>query len=186
MKKFLFMLGMTVLFMLIVFACEFLGFVSPYLWVFAGAIGVLLGAAPIMAMAKKWQHFGVYALNTLIWVVCMSFMGEDTRISVLLFMIFVSLTAELVRYLMGYQSKKGMLISYGIFGLFPAASIINLWIDPDYYYAGAIEELNVEYADKLMTFNNPVGFFACMAVTFVAGLCGVIIAEKIFKQKVTI
>ena len=187
MKKILFTPGMILLFVLIVFASEFLGFISPYLWVFAGAVGVLAGVGPVMALAKKWQHFGVYALTTLVWIVIMALAGEVSGTSVILFMIFVSLTAELVRYLIGYQSKNGVLMSYAVFGLFPAASLIKLWIDPDFYYAGAIEELNsVEYADKLMTFNNPVGFFAFIAVTFVAGLCGVVLAEKIFKDKVTL
>lgn len=53
MKQILFYIGMALLFILIVFACEFLGFLSPYLWVYAGAFGALLGAAPIMAMAKN-------------------------------------------------------------------------------------------------------------------------------------
>ncbi len=137
MKQILFYIGMALLFILIVFACEFLGFLSPYLWVYAGAFGALLGAAPIMAMAKKWKKFGVYAANTAIFIIAM-------------------------------------------------ASIITLWIDPTTYYAGAVEELNTAYADKLMTFNNPVGFFSFIAVTFVAGLCGVIIAEKLSKGKISL
>lgn len=186
MKQILFYIGMALLFILIVFACEFLGFLSPYLWVYAGAFGALLGAAPIMAMAKKWKKFGVYAANTAIFIIAMAAMGEVSGTAVILFMIFVTLTAELVRYMIGYNSKKGVLISYAIFGIFPTASIITLWIDPTTYYAGTVEELNTAYADKLMTFNNPVGFFSFIAVTFVAGLCGVIIAEKLSKGKISL
>ena len=186
MKRILFYGGMMLLFLLIVFACEFLGFLSPDLWVYAGAFGALLGAAPIMAMTKKWKHFGVYTVTMAIFIIVMAAMGEVSGTAVILFMVFVTLTAELIRYMIGYNSQKGVMISYAVFGIFPTASIIKLWIDPDGYYAGAIEELNTAYADKLMTFNNPVGFFSFLAVTFVAGLCGAIIAEKCWKEKISL
>jgi len=57
-------LGYAVLYVVTVFATAFLGYLSPYAWVFFPVVAALLGALSYYSVAVRWQKFGVGTLSS--------------------------------------------------------------------------------------------------------------------------
>ena len=110
--------------------------------------------------------------------------GEITSPAVIVAMLVVAVVAEVVRFILGYSTQRGIRIGYAIMSIFTAFTLLPLWIDPDMYYESAMEEIGkTEYADSLMKLSNPVALVLLIVLCFLGGYLGTIIAEKLFKEK---
>ena len=187
MKKYLFPVGMFLIYFVIVFACEVLGFLSPLLWVYFGVLASLLAAAPVMAAAARSNKIGTIALFPIFYLVIMFLLGEASHSVVIICIILVSVLAEVVRKLAGYQKQLSLRLGYAVAAVAPGMYMLPLWVKTDWYYEGAVAEMGSQaYADSLMKFATPLGLIALIVLCFAVGYLGALIAEKRFKNKVRI
>lgn len=185
MKKVLSLVGLEVLYFIIGFGCMFLGFLSPFCWVYQPIIAAFLAATPVLMVCKSHRKFGGLLILPAIFALIMIVMREITGVPRIAAIVVVLLAAEAIRYFMGYDSQNSARIGYAIVSLVPACSLLLLWLDKESYYTGAVEEMgSVAYADGLMAIATPLGLLALIVGTIIAGYLGAVVSEKIFKSKV--
>lgn len=182
MKKVLKTILLIVVYMVLVSIPSFLGYLSPMLWVCYPVVSAFLCAAPVMLAGKRWLKFGAVCIFPLIFAVLMIAMGEITFVESIVAVIAIPLLAELVRGIVGYGNQKGLRISYAIAAVAPALQLLPLWTCPEWYYAGALEEMGSEdYANSLMAMSTPFYLILLIVLTLIVGWLGAVVAERIFK-----
>ncbi|MFC2822047.1 MAG: MptD family putative ECF transporter S component [Spirochaetales bacterium] len=184
MKKILFAILLAVIYFAITLGCMFLGFVSPVLWVYQPVISAFLAATPVLIACRNWKKFGAVLIFPAVLTVLLIFSGEASGTFRICSLLIVLAASELVRKLMGYESKNGARLSYAVVSLIPICPILLLWLDTKFYYSGAVSEMGQAYANSLMKMATPFGLILLIALTFLAGYLGAIVSEKIFKDKV--
>ena len=70
------LLGFAVLYVVSVFATAFLGYLSPFAWVFFPVIAALLGSFSYYLLAVRWQQFGVSTLLSFLLAAFLLITGE--------------------------------------------------------------------------------------------------------------
>ncbi len=171
------------IYIVIIYGCSFLGFVSPTAWIFQPVLGAFLAATPVLMVAKGWKGPGAIIVAPLVSTVLGILMGELSN-GVLIGMIMgLLIVSELVRYWIGYENPLSNRVGYAIVSLMPIVSTsLLLWINTDLYYNAAIEEMNsVAYADGLRAFASPGWLLVLVVLTMVSGYVGTIVSEKVFK-----
>lgn len=187
MKKYLFPAGMFLIYFVILFACEFLGFFSPLLWVYFSVVAALLAATPVMAAVARFNKIGTIAMFPIIYLLIMILLGEVSQPIVIAGVVLVSILAEVIRKLMSYKSQLGLRLGYAIAAVASGMYILPLWTKTEWYYEAAIEEMfSQDYADGLIKFATPLGLIAQIALSFAVGYLGTLIAEILFKNKVKV
>jgi putative ECF transporter S component (TIGR02185 family) len=184
-KEVLFIILGIIAYMVTVFVCEFLGYVSPALWVFATAMAAILGAVPAAYLMSKRRKFGILTLVGVLWALLMTASGEVWTAIIPVWCVAVAVIADVVRTVLGAGSRKALRISYPIFALMPFGQFISLWLNTDTYAAMAAVEMGTEgYATGLTAFATPVGLIGVLASILVCGVIGERIAEVIWRKKI--
>jgi energy-coupling factor transport system substrate-specific component len=184
-KKVLFTIIGIAAYMMTVFLCEFLGYVSPALWVFATAVAAIPGAIAAVYLMQLWRKFGALTLVGVLWALLMFVGGEVWTAIIPVWCIAVAVFADIVRAAWGMNNRNAMRISYPIFALMPFGQFISLWLHTDTYAAMAAEEMGTEgYAAGLTAFATPVGLIGVLAAILMCGAVGERIAEVIWKKKI--
>ena len=173
--------ALAVLYVVTVFATAFLGYLSPYAWVFFSAIAALLGAFSYYAVAVRWQKFGVGTLLAFVLAAFLLAVGECDLLEALL-MLLAGVLSDVIRQFIGNKSLKGQSLAYPILSIGVIAWILPLWTRTEWYYQGAAEELGIDYAKGLMTFASPWGLIAVVLTTAIAGFVGIQFAAKVIKS----
>ena len=109
-------LGLAVLYVVTVFATAFLGYLSPYAWVFFPVIAALLGALSYYSAAARWQKFGVGTLLAFILAAFLLAVGECDLTEALL-MLLAGVISDVIRQLIGNKSLKGQSLAYPILSI---------------------------------------------------------------------
>lgn len=184
MKKALSVSGLAVLYFIIAFAGEFLGFLSPALWVFSSAIAALFTAIPVTILLRKYPFRGISLVFPAAYLIAGLAMGEISKPEVVIGIIAVGMVAEIAHSILTPGSSKGTGITCAVISCVSACNLLPLWTRPDWYYQGAVEEMgSVEYAEGLMKFSNPAGLAVLIVLCLVIGYVGSVVTEKIFKNK---
>jgi energy-coupling factor transport system substrate-specific component len=185
-KKILFIILGIIAYMATVFICEFLGYLSPALWVFATAVAAIPGAISMVYLMSLWRKFGILTLVGVLWALLMIASGEVWTAIIPVWCVAVAVIADVVRTVLGADSRKALRISYPIFALMPFGQFISLWLCTDTYAAMAAEEMGTEgYATGLTAFATPVGLIGVLASILVCGVIGERIAEVIWSEKIS-
>ena len=172
-------LGLAVVYVVTVFATAFLGFLSPFAWVFFTVVAALLGAFTYHPMAVRWKEFGVGTLPAAVLAAFLLATGE-CNLSMALLMLLAGVASDIIRQLIGHATMKGQLLAYPVLSIGVIAWILPLWTRTEWYYQGATEELGANYAEGLMKFASPWGLLVVVLTTAVAGFVGILIAAKVF------
>jgi putative ECF transporter S component (TIGR02185 family) len=168
-----------------VFVCEFLGYVSPALWVFATAVAAIPGAVSVVYLMSVWRKFGILTLVGVLWALLMIASGEVWTAIIPIWCVAAAVIADAVRTVLGADSRKALRVSYPIFALMPFGQFISLWLNTDTYAAMAAEEMGTAgYAAGLTAFATPVGLLGVLAAILACGVIGERIAEVIWKKKI--
>jgi hypothetical protein len=168
-----------------VFVCEFLGYISPALWVFATAVAAIPGAVSVVYLMSVWRKFGILTLVGVLWTLLMIAGGEVWTAIIPVWCVAAALIADAVRTALGADSRKALRVSYPIFALMPFGQFISLWLNTDTYAAMAAEEMGTAgYAAGLTAFATPVGLIGVLAAILACGVFGERIAEVIWKKKI--
>lgn len=175
-------LGFTVLYVVTVFATAFLGFLSPYAWVFFPVVAALVGAFSYYLMAVKWQQFGVGSLLAIV-LAAFLFAVDECDLPNALLIVLAGVISDVVRQMVGYTTLNGMSMAYPVQSIGVIAWILPLWTRTEWYYNGAAEELGVDYANGLMTFSSIWGLLFVVLTTAIAGFVGIQFAAKIIRPK---
>jgi putative ECF transporter S component (TIGR02185 family) len=182
-KKVLFIIIGVIAYMATVFFCEFLGYVSPALWVFATAVAAIPGAISVVYLMQLRRNFGILTLVGVLWALLMIVSGEAWTAIIPVWCVAVAVIADVVRTALGSGSRKALRVSYPIFALMPFGQFISLWFDTDTYVAMAAEEMGTEgYAAGLTAFATPAGLVGVIAAIFVCGVIGERVAEVIWRK----
>jgi energy-coupling factor transport system substrate-specific component len=169
-----------------VFICAFLGYIGPAMWVFVTAAAALVGAVSVTYLMQLRRNFGVLTLTGVIWALLLIVSGEVWSAVIPIWCVVFAVIADVVRTILGADSKKAMRISYPIFALVPFGQYINLWLNTDTYTSMAAEEMGSQsYADGLASFATPLGFIGVIAVIIVCGIVGELLSEMIWKKKIS-
>jgi energy-coupling factor transport system substrate-specific component len=185
-KEVLFIILGIIAYTATVFVCEFLGYLSPALWVFATAVAAIPGAISVVYLMSAWRKFGILTLVGVLWALLMTASGEVWTAIIPVWCVAVAVIADVVRTVLGADSRKALRISYPIFALMPFGQFISLWLNTDTYAAMAAEEMGTEgYATGLTAFATPVGLIGVLASILVCGVIGERIAEVIWSKKIS-
>jgi energy-coupling factor transport system substrate-specific component len=185
-KEVLFIILGIIAYTATVFVCEFLGYLSPALWVFATAVAAIPGAISMVYLMSLWRKFGILTLVGVLWALLMTASGEVWTAIIPVWCVAVAVIADVVRTVLGADSRKALRISYPIFALMPFGQFISLWLNTDTYAAMAAEEMGTEgYATGLTAFATPVGLIGVLASILVCGVIGERIAEVIWSKKIS-
>lgn len=185
MKKvnYLQIVGFAVLYPVTVFATAFLGFLSPFAWVFYPVIAALLGAFSYLLVAVRWQKFGVGTLLALLLGAFLLAIGE-CDLSKSLLILLTGVLSDIVRQFVGHTSSTRISLAYPVLALGPIAWLIPLWTRTESYCQGATDELGANYAEGLRMCSSPWGLFAVVALTLIVGFIGIRLAAKILRVEV--
>jgi hypothetical protein len=173
--------ALAALYVVTVFATAFLGYLSPYAWVFFPAVAALLGAFSYYSVALRWQKFGVGTLLSFLLAAFLLAVGEcePSKASLIL---LAGVVADVIRLFFEQDVLKGISLTYPILSIGVIAWILPLWTRTEWYYQGAAEELGIDYAKGLMTFASPWGLLAVVLTTAIAGFVGIQFAAKVIKS----
>lgn len=184
MKKTLSIVGFSVLYFCIAFAGEFLGFLSPLLWVFSSGITALFTAIPVTILLHKYPFRGISLVFPAVSLIMGLAMGEISKPEVVIAIIAVGTVAEVAHGILTPGSSKGSRITCAVISCVSACYLLPLWTRTDWYYQEAVKEMgNVEYAEGLMKYSNPAELAILIVLCLVIGYVGSVLTEKIFKNK---
>jgi putative ECF transporter S component (TIGR02185 family) len=184
-KKVLFTIIGIAAYLMTVFVCEFLGYISPTLWIFATAVAAIPGAVSVVYLLSRWQKFGILTLIGVFWTLLLIAGGEMWNAAIPIWCLAVALIADGVRSALGANRKRALRICYPLFALMPFGQFISLWLDTDTYAAMAAEEMGMEeYAIGLTAYATPIGLMGVLAAILVCGVIGERMAEGIWKKKI--
>lgn len=175
-------IGFTVFYVVTVFATAFLGYLSPYAWVFFPVVAALFGAFSYYLTAEKWQKFGVGSLLAIV-LAAFLFAVDECDLPNALLIVLAGVGSDVVRQVVGNTSLIGKSLAYPILSIGVIAWILPLWTRTEWYYNGAAEELGLDYAEGLMQFASPWGLLVVVLTTAVAGFVGIQFTAKIIRSK---
>jgi hypothetical protein len=176
------LLGFAVLYVVSVFATAFLGYLSPFAWVFFPVIAALLGSFSYYLLAMRWQQFGVSTLLSFLLAAFLLAVGECDAPKASLILL-AGIVADMIRLFFEHNVQKAMSLAYPVQSIGVIAWILPLWTRTEWYYQGAAEELGIDYAKGLMTFANVGGLLLVVFTTAIAGFVGILFAAKIISSK---
>ena len=106
-------LAYTALYVVTVFATAFLGYLSPFAWVFFPVIAALLGSFSYYFLAKIWKLFGVSTLLSFLLAVFLLITGECDAPNASLILL-AGVAADMIRLFFEQNAQKAMFLAYPI------------------------------------------------------------------------
>ena len=175
-------LGMGLLYMLFVFAACFFGFFGPVCWAFFPVVAALLGSGTYFWLAARWQKFGVGTYTALLVCIFCLVTGEATGFLSKAIIVAGGVLADVVRLLVGNDSKKGLYSAYPFLAVGNIGWIVSLWTRPQWYIDGAVEEMGQAYADGIAKLQNPGIFCLCIVLTAAVAVLSIWLCGKVDKK----
>ena len=160
-------IGCAIIYSVTCFASAFIGFVNPWCWIVVfPVLAAIFGAPSSLWAASRWQRFGVATLFSVLFAALLLSMGEINFPQCIL-MVAAGLVSDTIRQLMGNKSKQAVFFAYPVLSLGVIAWLMKLWIDSEWYYQGAAEEIGIDYAEGLKTLPSVWALFMVIALTLV-------------------
>jgi hypothetical protein len=175
-------LGMGLLYVALVLASSFIGYLHPVCWAFYTVLAALLAVGPYHWLAARWQKFGVGTfLGLLVCILCMA-TGEAAGFWSRAMFILGGLVADIVRQLVGNDSRKALYWAYPFLVLGNMGWVIRLWTTPQWYVDGALEEMGQAYADGIAKLQTPGTLCLCIVLTAAVAVLGIWLCGKVDKK----
>ena len=175
-------LGMGLLYFVFVLAGSCTGFLHPVCWAFFSVTTALLAVGPYYWLAARWQKFGMGTfLGLVVCLICLV-MGEAPGFWSKAMFVIGGLVADIVRQLLGNNSKKALYCAYPFLALGNLGMMIRLWTMPQWYYDGAIDEMGQTYADGIAALQHTWVLVLCIVLTVAVAALSVWLAGKVDKK----
>ena len=173
---------MALLYLVLVFAACFPGYLHPALWAYFPVIAALVAVFPFFWIAARWQSFGVgTVLGVVLCLFCLV-SGEAQGFWPKAMMVLGGVVADAVRCVLGNGSKRAIYAAYPLLIIGTAGWIVRLWTQPQWYYDNAVEEMGKTYADTLIGYSGIGGFLLLVVLIVAASVAGVWIAARLMKK----
>ena len=177
-------LGMGLLYVALVLTSSFIGYLHPVCWAFYTVLAAILAVGPYHWLAARWQKFGVGTfLGLLVCILCTA-TGEATGFWSRAMFVLGGLVADIVRQLVGNESRKALYRAYPFLGLGNLGWVIRLWTTPKWYYDGALEEMGQAYANGIAVLQTPGTLCLCIILTAAVASLGIRLCGNLDKKSV--
>lgn len=160
------------------------GAIHPACYAYVGAVLPLLFSFVYLYTASNLQCFGAAAvLNGFVLIV--GLIAGDGNPALIIGMILLAAIAELIRKLNGYDTLKGVVLSFIPFAFSFFTYTAHWWTDREGSLAAAVEEMPAGYADKMESvINNIPPMIIVLVLTVPVAVLGIQLAEKMMKKQV--
>lgn len=174
--------GVALLYVVLVLAASFIGFLSPVCWAYYTVLAALLAVGPYYWLAARWQKFGVgTVLGLLVCLFCIA-TGEAKGFICKAFFVGFGILSDLVRMWIGNGTKKGLSAAYPLLAIGNLGWVIRLWTTPEWYFNGAVDEMGEAYANGIASLQTPLHLALAIGLTAAMGVFAVWLAGKTMKK----
>ncbi len=159
------------------------GLIHPGCYAYAGTVIPLLFSFVYLYTAANVQGFGAAAiLNGFVLIVGL-IVGESD-LSMIIGLILLTLAAELIRNRTGYDTRRGVRLSFLPLAFSFYAYAAHWWTDTAGSMAAAAEEMPMGYADKMgpVIENTPM-LVIMLVMTIPVAILAMRLAEKVMKKQ---
>ena len=159
------------------------GLIHPACYAYVGTLLPLLFAFVYQPAAANRQGFGAAAILNGFTLIIGIIAGEG-NLPLIIGMIGLAVLAEIVRAVCGYDTLKGVRLSFIPFAFSFYAYSAHWWFDKEGSLAAAVEEMPAGYADKMEpVINNIPAIVIALVLTVPVAILGMRIAEKVLKKQ---
>ena len=159
------------------------GLIHPACYAYAGTFIPLLFSFVYLYTAAQMQCFGAaLVLNGFMLIVAV--IAGEGNLPFVIGVIILTLIAEAVRKLNGYDTLKGVRRSFIPFAFAFYAYAAHWWTNTEGSLAEAVEEMPAGYADKMEVVIRNIPILILMLVlTIPIAMLGIRIAEKVLQKQ---
>lgn len=178
--------GVALLYVVLVLAASFIGYLSPVCWAYYTVLASLLAVGPFYWLAARWQKFGVGTfLGILVCLFCIATGEAKGFLSRAIFIGF-GILSDLARMWMGNGSSKGLSFAYPLLAVGNIGWIIRLWTMPEWYVEGALDEMGESYANGIAALQTPLHLVLVIVLTAAMAVFAIWIAGKTMKKSASL
>ena len=161
------------------------GMIHPACYAYAGTILPILFSFVYLYTAANMQCFGAaIILNGMVLIIGL-IVGEG-NLPLVIGLIILTLIAELVRGMKGFDTKKGVRLSFIPFAFSFYAYSAHWWTDTKGSLLEAVEEMPAGYADKMeMVIHNVPLLIVMLVLTVPVAIFSMRFAESVLKKQVS-
>lgn len=171
------LLAMLLYLALFVFASS-CGLIHPACYAYAGTFVPILFSFIYLYVAANIQGFGA-ALLLNGFVLIVGLIAGEGNLPLIIGLIVLTLLAEGIRRLNGYDTLKGVRLSFIPIAFSFYAYSAHWWTDTEGSLAAAVEEMPVGYADKMLpVIRNVPMLILMLALTIPTAILGMRLAER--------
>ena len=159
------------------------GLIHPACYAYVGTFLPLLFAFVYLPVSANWQRFGAAViLNG--FVLVLGFIAGEGNLSFAIGMVTLTVIAEIIRGVCGFDTLKGARLSFIPFAFSFYTYSAHWWFDKEGSLAAAVEEMPAGYADKMAPVIDNIPMLIFMLVlTVPVAILGMWIAEKSMKKQ---
>ena len=96
------------------------------------------------------------------------------------------IVADIVRQLIGNDSKKALYWAYPFLALGNLGWVIRLWTTPQWYVDGALDEMGQAYADGIAKLQTPGHLIAVIVLTAAMAVLAIWLCGKVDKKSMNL
>ncbi len=177
-----------ILLALLIYAALFIlasscGLIHPACYAYAGTFVPILFGFVYLYAAANIQGFGAaLLLNGFVLVV--GLIAGEGNLPFIVGLIVLALLAECIRRRSGYDTRKGVRLSFIPFAFSFYAYSAHWWTDTEGSLAAAVEEMPAGYADKMMPVIRNIPLLVIMLVlTIPVAILSMRLAEGVMKKQ---
>ena len=173
----------AVLYLLMYILASSCGLIHPACYAYVGTFAPLLFSFVYLYTAANMQCFGAATvLNGFVLLVGL-IMGEGNA-AMITGLILLAAIAEIIRKAVGYNTLKGVEISFIPFAFSFYAYAAHWWTSTEESLAEAVEEMRPGYADMMQSvIENTAVLIVMLILTVPVAILGIKIAEKTMKKQ---
>ncbi len=159
------------------------GLIHPACYAYVGTVLPLLFGSLYLNVASRMKCFGAaVCLNG--FVLLLGFIAGEGNAAFAIILVMITLIAEIVRKLNGYDTIKGVRYSFIPFAYSFYAYTAHWWTNTSESLGEALEEMPLGYADKMeAVINNVPALVVALILVVPVAILGMMIAEKLLKKQ---
>ena len=162
------------------------GLIHPVCYAYAGTVIPLLFSFVYLFAAADLRGFGAATILNGVALLIGLIMGEG-NLPFILGTVILTVIAEIIRKAAGYDTLKGVRLSFIPLAFSFYAYSAHWWTDTEVSLAAALEEMPVGYADKMEPVIHNIPMLIIMLVlTVPVAILGMRLAEKVLNKKTAV
>ena len=167
----------AVIYMVLSFAVAMLGYI-PVLMPFSGVFIGIVCQTPVMLMALKVRHVGVF---TVFGIIIALLMGPG-QIPTMVCSVVVGILADLICHFGGFTNRKLLIAAVGVFNIWSYGKYIPFFFTRDAYLAQLAKGYGQSYVDQVSGLFPMWMAWLMPVLLFVSGVIGGWVASKLLSK----